>query len=126
MGETRPLPPLQHPTKMDQYTISTPAVDDTAGVAGSSLGPSAPHPDLTEKCTSWTLEPKGDEVLETQARSWKEGFCSRKLQADGGERNGHLETSLWREVLTETVVDAVVVATPALFGSTEAMLVPSD
>ncbi|KAJ1204217.1 hypothetical protein NDU88_007998 [Pleurodeles waltl] len=46
MRRTRPSPPVQAKTKMDQYTIPNPAADDTAGAAGSSLGPSVLQPDL--------------------------------------------------------------------------------
>ncbi|KAJ1153534.1 hypothetical protein NDU88_006293 [Pleurodeles waltl] len=47
VGRTWPSRPAQAQTKMDQYTIPTPAADYTAGAAGSSPRPSVPEPDLS-------------------------------------------------------------------------------
>ncbi|KAJ1205711.1 hypothetical protein NDU88_001139 [Pleurodeles waltl] len=47
MGRNSLSRPTQAQTKMDQYTIPTPTVDDVAGAAGSSPGPAAPQPDLS-------------------------------------------------------------------------------
>ncbi|KAJ1149626.1 hypothetical protein NDU88_002433 [Pleurodeles waltl] len=66
MGLTRPTLSTQAQTMLDQSTIPIPAADDTAGVAGSSQGPSAPQPDqqewewAAEKRTLRPLELKGE------------------------------------------------------------------